>query len=335
MAVTLNDIARKLNISAATVSRALNDQPGVGKELRQRIIETATELGFVPNMTARGLATARTYTIGFVIKPFDQPFTTDPFYFPILLAAEAELVAHDYHIMLTSLNGDNVSNLRMVEQSRVDGLILAGPNLNSQFVTLTCNSGMPSVLIDHKPYQIKANTILTDDYGGAFEATTHLINHGHTRIAHIGGPLEWVSNRQRYSGYLAAMEQAGLKDYCQAIHLEATTIATGEAATAQLLDNPQPPGAIFAANDSMALGAAKAANARGLFIPDDLALIGFDNISIAEHFSPPLTTVRIFKEQMGQLAARRILELINDPTSAPVETIVSTELVIRRSCGCG
>ena len=334
MAATLLDIAKKLNISIATVSRALNDRPGVGSDLRQRVIDTANELGFVPNMTARSLVTSRTQTIGFVIHPFDQPFSSDPFYFPILMAMEMELVTYDYHIMLTSLNSDSPTNLRMVEQSRVDGLILAGPNLNPQFVLATLNRGIPVVLIDNKPHHHKANVILTDDAGGAYEATTHLAGHGHTRIAHIGGPLEWVSNRYRYNGYGAAMRDAGLSNNCRAIHKESTTIATGEQAAAELLDSPEPPTAIFAANDSMALGAARAAAARGLNVPGNLALIGFDNISVAEHLSPPLTTVRIFKEQMGRLAAHRILELINEPGIPPVETSVSTELVIRQSCGC-
>ncbi len=334
MAATLLDIAKRLNISVATVSRALNDRPGVGSNLRQRVIDIANEIGFAPNMSARSLVTSRTQTLGFVIRPFDQPFSSDPFYFPILMAIEVELVTHDYHIMLTSLNSENPTNLRMVEQSRVDGLILAGPNLSPQFVTTTLNRGIPVVLIDNKPLHRKANTILTDDGGGAYEATAHLLSHGHTRIVHIGGPEEWVSNRQRYIGYCAAMRDAGLGDNCRVMHMEGTTSTTGEAATAKFLDGPEPPTAIFAANDSMALGAARAAAARGLTVPGDLALVGFDNISAAEHFSPPLTTVRIFKEQMGKLAARRMLEILNDPDIPPVETRVSTELVIRQSCGC-
>jgi LacI family transcriptional regulator len=334
MAATLLDIAKRLNISVATVSRALNDRPGVGSDLRQRVIEMANELGFVPNMAARSLVTSRTQTIGFVIHPFDQPFSSDPFYFPILMAIEVELVTNDYHIMLTSLIGDSPTNLKMVEQSRVDGLILTGPNLNPQFVTTTLNTGFPVVLIDNKPGHRKVNAILTDDAGGAYEATQHLIGHGHTRITHIGGPLEWVSSRHRYAGYCAAMRDAGLEKLCRVVHKEATSVATGEQAAAELLDGPEPPTAIFAANDSMALGVARAAAARGLNIPHNLALIGFDNIPATEHFSPPLTTVRIFKEQIGRLAARRILELINEPGIPPVETSVSTELVIRQSCGC-
>ncbi|HEX2914516.1 MAG TPA: LacI family DNA-binding transcriptional regulator [Chloroflexia bacterium] len=334
MPANLNDLAKRLNVSVATVSRALNDKPGVGSEMRQKVLALADELGFVPNMTARSLVTARTQTVGFVIRPFDQPLTADPFYFPMLMAIEEELISHDYHILLNSINEESVSTLRMVEQSRVDGLILTGPNLNAQFVTLICNSGFPVVLIDNKPEHSKANTILTDDTGGAAEATAHLISHGHTRIAHIGGPAEWVSNRMRFNGYQAAMREAGLQDYCQVVRKPATTVATGEEAAAELLRGPNPPTAIFAVNDSMAVGAARAAAALGLSIPEDLALVGFDNIPVAEHFMPPLTTVRIYKEQMGKMAARRILEVINDPGGAPVETIVSTELIIRNSCGC-
>lgn len=334
MAATINDIARKLNISTATVSRALNDRPGVSSELRQKVLEAAQEIGFVPNMVARSLVTTRTQTIGFVIRSFDQPFSSDPFYFPIMMAIELELVAHDYHVMLDASGSDNETHLRMVRQNRVDGLILAGPNLNSQFVTSMCQSGIPVVLIDNKLEHTKANTVLTDDRGGAIDATEHLLQHGHRSIAHIGGPLEWVSSKQRYAGYCEAMQKAGLGEQCRVVHTEATTVATGEEATAKLLAEPNPPTAIFAANDAMAVGVIKAATARGLSVPKDLALIGFDNITLAEHISPPLTTIRIFKEQIGQLAARRIIDLIADSASVPVETIVSTELVVRGSCGC-
>jgi len=334
MSATTNDIARKLNISNATVSRALNDRPGVSNELRQKVINVANELGFAPNMAARSLVTARTQTIGFVIRSFDQPFSSDPFYFPMLTAIELELVLHDYHVMLDTSGSDNVSHLRMVKQNRVDGLILAGPNLNLQFVTSICNSGLPTVLIDNKLKHTKANTILTDDKGGALDATQHLLQHGHRAVAHIGGPLEWVSSRQRYAGYCEAMQGVGLNQQMQSIHTEATTIATGEAATMALLTGPNPPTAIFAANDAMAVGAMRAVSTQGLSLPNDLALVGFDNIDLADHITPSLTTIRIFKEQIGQLAARRIIDLIADTTSAPVETIVSTELVIRRSCGC-
>jgi LacI family transcriptional regulator len=334
MSATINDIARKLNISTATVSRALNDRPGVSSELRQKVLDVAQEVGFIPNMMARSLVTARTQTIGFVIRSFDQPFSADPFYFPILTAVELELVSHDYHVMLDTSGSDNELHLRMVKQQRVDGLILAGPNLNSQFVNSVCSSGLATVLIDNKLDHTKANTILSDDKGGAIEATEHLLQHGHRAIAHIGGPLEWVSSKQRYTGYCEAMQKVGLGEQCRAIHTDSTTVATGEEAAAALLDGPNPPTAIFAANDAMAVGAMRAATARGLMIPDELALIGFDNVPMAEHISPALTTIRIFKEQIGQLAARRIIDLIQDIASAPIETIVSTELVVRRSCGC-
>ena len=334
MAVTLLDIAKRLNISVATVSRALNDQPGVGSDLRQHVIDMATALGFVPNMAARSLVTSCTQTIGFVIHHFDESFSSDPYYFQILMAIEMELVAHDYHIMFTSLHTDRAINLRMVQQGRVDGLILVGPNLSPQFILNTLNTGFPVVLIDNKLDHHKANTILTDEAGGAYEATNHLISHGHSRIAHIGGPLEGISNQQRYAGYCTAMHDAGLAGIYRVVPKEGTTIVTSEQVTTELLARPEPPTAIFAANDTLALGAARAVAARGLTIPDDLALIGFDNISFAEYFSPPLTTVHIFKEQIGRQTARRIMELINEPGIAPVEIIIFTELVIRQSCGC-
>ena len=335
MSATINDIARKLSISNATVSRALNDRPGVSNEVRQKVLEAATELGFAPNMAARSLVTTRTQTIGFVIRSFDQPFSADPFYFPMLSFIELELVSHDYHVMLdASGRDDDESQPRMVKQKRVDGLIMAGPNLNSRFVTSICSSGLPTVLVDNKLEHTKANTVLSDDKGGAVEAINHFLGHGHRSIAHIGGPLEWISSRQRYAGYCEAMQEVGLNAQIRFLHTEATTIATGEAATTALLTGPNPPTAIFAANDAMAVGAMRAATAQGLSLPDDLALIGFDDIILAEHITPSLSTIHIFKEQIGRLAARRIMDLISDPTSASVETIVSTELVIRRSCGC-
>ncbi len=312
----------------------MNDRPGVSRELRLRVLEAAKELGFSPNLAARSLATTRTQTIGFMIRSFNQPFSSDLFYFPMVTALEQELVAHDYHILLNTSGGEDDLKLRMLQQNRVDGLILAGPNLNKQLVITVCHSGIPAIIIDNKPEHTKANTILTDDFGGAIEATNHLIKHGYKSIAHIGGPLDWTSSKQRFAGYLASMEAAGLGGESRAIHKNATNVATGLAAALEILKNPNPPRAIFAGNDVMAIGASQAAASLGLSIPGDLALVGFDNISWAEHSNPPLTTVRIFKEQMGRMAARRILELIEDQEAVPVETVVSTQMVIRNSCGC-
>lgn len=337
MPTRIGDIARRLGVSAASVSRALNDRPGVSEDLRQRILAAAQELDFAPNMAARGLATQRTQTVGLVLGKKETPLDADPFYPLITHSAEACLAQQGYHLILTTVDGTQAASssaLKLVREQRVDGLILAGPDISPSFILALRQSGLPCVLVDNSLQETPMDCVVSDDQAGAASAVQHLLEHGHRDVLCLSGPQEWASSRERSQGYLLAMQKAGLAARARVMTAPKTTIDTGQALLRQAIDEGLRPTAIFAINDSMAIGAMRTAQVLGLRVPEDLAVIGFDDISWAEMATPPLTTVRIFKEEMGALAARRLLDLLAGASSVPVRSVVGTQLVVRRSCGC-
>ena len=332
--MNIKEIAKKLGVSTATVSRALNDQPGVSQEMREMIIKTATQLEYLPNHYARGLATRVSQTIGFVVDKTRNTFSDDPFYPLIMAGAEDFLSQYDYHILVTTLDEQitQPNQLSIINRGIVDGLILAGPFIPVQFIISLIGSNIPFVLVDNTLSQQVVNCVLNDDEGGGYASAMHLIEHGHQRIAFLSGPKEWVSNRERLRGYKRAMEESGLEEYV--LQGTETTISSGEAMMKQALEKWSDLTAVCAINDSVAIGAIRAAIPAGRRIPDDLAVMGFDDISWAIANQPSLSTVRVFKQQIGYLAAQCLISTIHDPHLSPVKTCVTTELVIRDTCCC-
>ena len=332
--LTQREIARKVGVSGATVSRTLNDLPGVRLPVRERILQTAGEMGYSPNGAARSLATSVTQTVAFVVHGNSHEANDDPFYPVIMAGAEAYLAQHNYHILLATLDDrtmERPQEFLPVSQRRVDGLILAGPEISAPFILSFIAADVPLVLVDNCLAQTEANCILNDDEGGAYSAARHLLEDGHTRIAFLSGPQEWVSNRQRARGYQRALEEAGLEPLI--LRGSETTIASGEQMMRQALECWPDLTAVFAVNDSVAIGAILSAAGLGRQTPQDLAVFGFDDIRWAAINRPPLSTVHVFKRHMGQLAAQCLMDQIQNPDRAPVKTVISTRLVLRESCG--
>ena len=333
----LKDIAGRLGISTASVSRALNNKPGVATDLRRQVLELAAEMNFTPNQAARSLNGAGTFTIAFVFHQHDLPVSSDTFYLSILRGVERELATEGYHVMLNTADNSitKADHLRVVHDRLVDGLIMAGPDLDPKLVLSVAQRGLPMVLVDNSLERTPLDCVVCDDRGGARSAVEHLIWHGHRRIAFAGGPETWASTRERKAGYLETMRQAGLEPV--AVHESATNTLTGVSAGHKLFAMDPRPTAVFAVNDAMAIGVIRAARRAGLSVPKDVAVVGFDDVSMAESADPPLTTVRIAKELMGNLAARRLLSLLADKQPAdvtPVKSLVGTMLIVRSSCGC-
>lgn len=333
--VRQKEIAEQLGVSVATVSRVLNDQPGVGFELRERVLNLISQTGYTPDMVARSLATARTHTVAFVVDKVNYVATEDPFYSLIMVGAEAYLSQCDYHILLAAVESKHLTHpqtFSAVRQGRVDGLILAGPHFSTPFILHMLTNGVPVVLVDNCLSQMPVNCVLSDDKGGAYMATRHLIEHDHQHIVFLSGPRTWVSNDERALGYVQALTEVGLEPHI--IQADDTTIATGEAMMREALTQIPDLTAVCAVNDAVASGAIRAANKAGRHVPDDVAVIGFDDLSWTAINSPPLSTVHTYKRRIGQLAAQCLLDAIQDPHAVPIKTVVSTTLVIRQSCGC-
>jgi DNA-binding LacI/PurR family transcriptional regulator len=332
--ITLKAIANQVGVSIATVSRTLNDLPGVNPDVRDQILKTASELGYTPNLAARGLATSITQTVGFVVHQSRQADFDDPFYPEIMEGAEAYLSQHEYHILLATVDDYTLSHPQdypLINKGLVDGLILAGPEISPFFTLSLLSANLPLILVDNILTQTSVNCVLNDDAGGSYVSARHLMDHGRLCIAFLSGPKDWVSSRERWRGYTQAMSEAGLEP--RVLFGNETTIQSGEELMAQALDRWPDVEAVCAVNDSVAIGAIRAASRLGRKVPEDLAVIGFDDVSWAKLNQPPLSTVHVYKRRVGQLAAQHLLESIKSPGTPPAKVIVSTGLVLRASCG--
>lgn len=333
MASIVDDIAKALGVSIATVSRALNDKPGVSNDLRERILAKAREMNYTPNLTARGLATSQTYSIGFFVREKRHlPSAKDPFYYEIQLGVEQAVAKTDYHLSVATLTDEVLArpqDFRFTRERRVDGIILAGPDIPSEFIMAVLRTHIPVVMVDNRLSQTPVNAVNCDDEGGAYHAARYLLSLGHTRIGIISGPERWPSNARRVSGYTRALAEAGITPCV--VHADRTTIESGTQAFHDLYRQFPEMSALCAVNDSMAIGAIRAAQAQGLHVPNDLSVVGFDDIEWASLHTPPLTTIRIPKPQIGKEAARRLLAVLDDPDLLPTEMIVPVNLIERES----
>lgn len=331
----MQELARRLGVSIATVSRALNDQPGVSAETRRRVLELSAELDYAPHGPARGLAGTQTHTAAFLTAQRSVSLAADEFYQRVMLGAQEEFSRHGYYLLVAALPPAEIAELprlRLLQESRVDGVLLAGPEMPPRQVLALHATGAPLVLVDNALPHTPVDCILNEDEEGGYAAALHLVEHGRRQIAVLSGPEDWPSNLARCRGGRRALAEHGLAPV--EFHQQETTIESGYQAMQTALAQSPRPDAVFAVNDSMAIGAMRAARAAGLAIPADLAVIGFDDIEWASHTEPPLTTVKVFKRQMGALAARRLLALMAAQGEAPVRATIATRLIVRASCGC-
>ncbi|MBW7881475.1 MAG: LacI family DNA-binding transcriptional regulator [Caldilineaceae bacterium] len=333
--ITMEEIARRLGISVATVSRALNDKPGVSEATRRQVLDFSAQLKYAPHGAARGLATTQTHTVAFLTAFRAVPLAADYFYQRIMLGAQQELSQHGYYLLVSALSADQLGdlpNLRLIQENRVDGILLAGPEIPARQILSLRARNIPLVLVDNALPRSTVDCVLSEDEQGGYNATVHLLEHGHRRIVVLTGPLDWASNQARYQGYRHAMEEKGLA--VLEIHEAETTIDSGYTAMQAALSSYPDVTAVFAVNDSMAMGAMRAAREAGRTVPADLAVIGFDDIEWAAHADPPLTTVKVYKRQMGAVAARRLVQLMTNEEEVPIRSTVATQLITRASCGC-
>jgi LacI family transcriptional regulator len=335
MPLTLEDIARKCGVSRSTVSRVINGEANVSPDTRKRVEELIHQINFQPNLAARGLAAGKTRVLGVVIPMGITAIFTDPF-FPLLIqGVSITCNSSDYSVMLWL--DDPEYERRTIRQilynGLVDGVIIAS-NLMDDPIVLALNEGkLPYVLVGRSPSNKKVNFIDVDNYGGSRKAVQHLLGLGRRRIGHIAGPHNLIAGLDRYQGYLSALYEGGIfPDPTLVVEGDFTDFG-GYAAVQRLL--PHHPDAIFAASDAMANGALRALIEAGVCVPQDISLVGFDDIPFASRTIPPLTTVRQPIQRVGSLAAEALIEVIKHPEMQPRQVILPTDLIIRGSCGGG
>jgi len=331
MPVTLHELAKAANCSVSTVSRALTDSDHrVNEVTKKRILNLADQLGYHPNITARGLKTDRTFTIGLVVYNIASPFT------PILIRGIQEhLKQNNYYSIIISTDWDPELESAAVHQliSRsIDGIIFVESWRDESNKTLDL-ANKPYVFVYRLFNGTYANSVLLDDRYGACLAVEHLVNLGHRRIALINGPHDWNSSIERLAGYRDVLEQYGIS-FDPTLVAEGTwEVQSGYPAVNKFLELPDRPTAIFAANDLMALGAIYAIQDAGLSVPEDMAVVGYDDREIASLSKPTITTVCPPSFEMGKLAAQLILDRLENRNEMQDPIRVQGKLIIRESCG--
>ncbi len=337
--VTIKDIAKELGISPSTVSRALKDHPDISVKTKKAVNELAEKLNYQPNVVALSLRQSKTNTIGVII-----PELVHFFFSTVISGIEDVAYSAGYNIIITQSNESlqrEILDIKALFNSRVDGMLISISRETTNFdhIESTLSRGVPMVFFDRVYDPAKNCTVIVDDKSGAKEATRHLIEQGCKRIAHLEGPPNLEITKQRLEGYMEAMAEANLPvDKDLIVTCSLGTIDEGKLAAKQLLELPNPPDGIFASSDPVAMGAIPAIKEKGLRIPEDVALIGFSNWFFSSMMDPPLSSVDQPGFEMGQEAARMLIDRIEKSAKAsddevfPPETkILKTRLVVRQS----
>jgi len=329
---TIKDIAKKLNLSTSTVSRALRDRYDVNPETRRKVMQAAEELNYLPSSQALGLLKQKTLTIGVVVPEIDNPFFSQAIHGIENIAFE-----HDYHILICQTRDDEIREAKVTEKllsSRVDGIIISmsAESKDLSHLQRILKHGVPLVLFDRTSKEIDTHKVLNDDYTGALEAVTYLIEKGYRRIGHLAGPDSVSVARDRRRGYEDALKHAGIDINPDLILSGNFRQQTGKKNAAYMIQNSMCD-ALFCVSDPVAIGALVAARHAGLEIPADLAILGFSNLAITEFLEPSLSTVAQPAYKMGREAAKLLLESISQPEKNRKSQIrvLNTELVIRDS----
>lgn len=333
MTVTIKEVAREAGVSVATVSRVLNNSGPVNETTKRRIRQVAETLRYSPNGAARSLITRRTSTLGVLL-----PDLYGEFFSEVIRGIDQAAQRNAYHLLVSSSHADRseIEAALRAMRGRVDGLIVMSPDIDAHGLEANLPGDLPVVLLNCAVDGSGFDSLNTDNYGGAYEMVGHLLGHGHRRIAMISGASKNYDANERRRGYRAALKNAGAEWRREWEIPGDFTKSAGYRAALQLLDLEQPrPNAIFAANDSMAIGAISALRERGVRVPEDIAVAGFDDIPIARYLSPPLSTVQVAISELGERATERVLSaVLNKNQHERHQETLSTTLVVRRSCGC-
>ncbi len=333
--LTLEDIAEQAGVSRSTVSRVVNDLPNVSEDVRRRVLDVIQQTGYHPNAAARTLASQRSWTLGLVLPQSVFQFFTDP-YFPHLTKGIAQACnEHNYTLALylvSSKEDEKKIFTRVTRKGLLDGvLVQSGHHGDQQIIGHLMDANIPQVVLGRPQHFDNVTFVDVDNVSGAYNAAVHLIRLGYRRIATITGPSLSAVGLDRHAGFTKALSDRGVK-LDEALVIEGDfTEAGGYYAMQRLL--PTRPEAVFVASDLMAIGAVRAAREAGLSVPNDIALIGFDDVPLAATNDPPLTTIRQPVVQFGIRAVELLMDLIENGIHPPRHVIMDTQLIIRDSCG--
>lgn len=326
---TIREVAERSGVSYATVSHVINNTRVVSQGTRERVLAAMAALNYRPNALARSLRQGKTNTIGLVL-----PDSANPFFAEISRSIEDEAFKKGYSVFLCNTELDTQRELFYVDvlsKKQVDGIIFVAAGDQADSLDFLLRRNMPVVMIDRDVPNVEVDAVLTDHQLGGFLATRHLLDLGHNRIACIAGPSSITPSAERITGYRNALEEAGIP-YDENLIIRGDYHAqSGMEITHSVLKMNPRPTAIFALNDLMALGALRAAAEVDCSVPDDLAVVGYDDLEIARFTNPPLTTISQPKKAIGAQAINLLVDRISNKSRPPSRLVLPPELVVRRS----
>jgi len=332
--ITIKEIARQAEMSTSTVSLALRNSDRVTRESKKRVLAIAKKLGYRRNYAAAALRTGKSNTIGIVSSDITQPFSGK-----MIRAVEQEVSKRNYHFLLFDIRNTGEGDefyLELYRQRRIDGLLflVSSNDIDDKGIINLMENDIPVVLTEREVSGADVPCVLIDNFAVAMQATNHLMKCGSKKIVHIAGPDKFFIAEERIRGYLAALKNTGINK--SVVTAQGLGLKDGYQAMLHLLENSnERPDAVFAFNDMLAFGAIKAIRDKGLRVPEDIAIVGFDDIPMASFFEPPLTTVHQPVVEMSTVGVEILLNILEGtvPADYSKKTVLEPELIVRKSCG--
>lgn len=331
----MKDVAKMAGVSSATVSLALAGDARVNAKTRQLVIEAANKLNYIPNEIGRSLRSKKTETIALVIPHTSQHVFSHPYFLKLLEGISEVLDKHNYNLLLSttpSENDEQAAYEKVLRNRRADGVIISSASIGDRNLLRLIDSGFPVVYLGPWSHD-DLITVERDDIAGAYTATEHLLKLGRKRIVHITGPLDHQAGRDRLEGYRRAIQKQGARVDENLIIEKDFSLEAGYEAVSELLDRKIAFDGLFASNDLMAFGAMKRLLESDIQVPNDVSIVGFDDIDMASIFHPTLTTIHQPMKQMGIIATEKLIAELHGETNIDKRTIVQTRLIVRESCG--
>lgn len=328
--VTLKDVANRAGVSTATVSHVINHTRYVSDELTAKVRQAMEELNYYPNAIARSLRRKQTHNIGMIVPDISYPFLGE-----VAKGVEDAGFKRGYNVILCDSDGKlerEADYIELLQEKKVDGIIFVAAGESTNQVQALLDQGMPVVVCARQLRGLEVDEVIADNEGAGHQATEHLIGLGHHRVGCIAGPKDLGVSSKRVDGYRHALAHHHVSLHKERIAYASFQPRGGYEAMVELLALSKPPTAVFACSDLMAIGAICAASRKGLKVPQDVAIIGCDDIALAAFTSPSLSTVAQPKYEMGVVAVEMLVDRIRDQTRPPARQLLPTELVLRDSC---
>lgn len=328
--MNIKEIAKLAGVSVSSVSRVINKQPGVRREARERIKKIIDDTNYRPNLIARGLVQKKTNAIGLMVPRFHG------YYSRIVDAVIRECNNRNYSVIITGAVGKferETDNFYLLYERQVEGIVYYAAKITDEHkkILREIHKKIPITLIGHKFDEYNVSSVLHDDYGGAKKAIEYLINNGHRKIALIKGPVYDMSAMERHRAYVDILKSHNIEINEEIISEGINSIETGFEAMNEILDKTKDITAVFASNDNMAIGAIKAIFKRGLSVPEDISVVGFDDIEFAENYRPALTTVHQNLSGTGKNAIELLFKQIETRGKDISDVVLTNDLVVRES----